>query len=90
MAEARAAIESSLAAEDVEKAEKARKTADESLEPGAEFADLRTRVVEVRRAVEGPRGSRADEAIAASREEFTRVPRTPSSGLSSSRHRIRV
>jgi hypothetical protein len=74
LAEARAAIESSLAAEDVERAEKALKAADDSVEPGAEFADLRTRVVEVRRAVRAREDKRADEVIAAAREEFTATP----------------
>ncbi len=74
LAQARAAIESSLAAEDVEKAEKALKAADESIEPGAEFLDLRTRLVEVRRAVRAREDKRADEVIAAAREEFTRAP----------------
>ena len=74
LAQARAAIESSLAAEDVEKAEKALKAADESIEPGAEFLDLRTRVVEVRRAVRAREDKRADEVIAAARDEFTRAP----------------
>ena len=74
LAQARAAIESSLAAEDFEKAEKALKAADESLEPGAEFFDLRTRVVEVRRAVRAREDKRADEVILAARDEFTRAP----------------
>ena len=74
LAEARAAIESSLAGEDVEKAEKALKAADESIEPGAEFLDLRTRLVEVRRAVRAREDKRADEVIAAARDEFTRAP----------------
>ena len=74
LALARSAIESSLDAEDVDKAEKQLKAADDSIEPGAEFADLRTRVVEVRRSVRAREDLRADEAIAAARDEFTRAP----------------
>ena len=74
LAQARAAIESSLSAGEVDKAEKALKAADDTIEPGAAFADLRARLVEVRRAVRVREDTRADEAIAAAREEFTRAP----------------
>ena len=74
LAQAREAIESSLAAEDVDKAEKQLKAADQSIEPGAEFADLRSRLVEVRRTVRAREDKRADEVIALAREEFTAAP----------------
>jgi hypothetical protein len=74
LGQARAEIESSLSAEDVDKAEKQLKAADDSIEPGAEFADLRSRLVEVRRAVRAREDRRADEVIAAAREEFTSAP----------------
>ena len=74
LAQARAAIEASLAAENVDKAERELKAADDSIEPGAEFGDLRLRLAEVRRAVRAREDKRADEVIAAAREEFTSAP----------------
>lgn len=73
LALARSAIESSLAAADADEAERQLKAAD-SLAPGAELADLRARVVELRRAARAREDKRVDEVIAAARDEFTRSP----------------
>ncbi len=49
LARSRMAIENSLASGDVDNAEQELRRADESFNPGAEFADLRARVLELRR-----------------------------------------
>ena len=49
LARSRMAIENSLASGDVDNAEQELRRADESFDPGAEFADLRARVLELRR-----------------------------------------
>jgi hypothetical protein len=70
----RKAIEHSMASGDVNTAEIELKRADESFDPGAEFADLRMHVLEMRHESELRQDRLADEAIEQARREFPKTP----------------
>jgi hypothetical protein len=70
----RKAIEHSMASGDLDNAEKELKRADESYDPGAEFADLRTHLLELRRQAELRQDRLADEIIEHARREFSNTP----------------
>jgi hypothetical protein len=70
----RKAIEHSMASGDLDNAEKELKRADESYDPGAEFADLRTHLLELRRQAELRHDHLADQVIEQARREFSKTP----------------
>jgi hypothetical protein len=70
----RKAIEHSMASGDLDNAEKELQRADESYDPGAEFADLRTHLLELRRQAELRQDRLADEVIEQARREFSKTP----------------
>jgi tetratricopeptide (TPR) repeat protein len=74
LSRSRTAIEHSMASGDLDNAEKELKRAEESYDPGAEFADLRTHVLELRRDAELRQDRLADEAIEQARREFSKTP----------------
>lgn len=74
IAEARKTIDASLAADDLEQAEKDLKAVDDAYPQSLELADLRGRVAELRRRMRLREDKRADDTIADARQEFTRSP----------------
>jgi CHAT domain len=70
----RMAIEHSIAAGDLDHAEEELRRADESYDPGGQFADLRTHVVELRREAELRQDRLADQVIEQARQEFSTTP----------------
>ncbi|HEU4927494.1 MAG TPA: CHAT domain-containing protein [Vicinamibacterales bacterium] len=74
LTQSRKAIEHSMASGDLDNAERELQRADESYDPGAEFADLRAHVLELRRDGELCQDRLADEVIEQARREFTKTP----------------
>jgi CHAT domain-containing protein len=74
LTQSRKAIEHSMASGDLDNAERELQRADESYDPGAEFADLRAHVLELRRDAEFRQDQLADEVIEQARREFTKTP----------------
>jgi tetratricopeptide (TPR) repeat protein len=70
----RGAIESSMAAGDLDIAEEELKRADESYDASAEFADLRAHVMELRRDAVLRQDHRADQVIEQARQQFSKTP----------------
>jgi CHAT domain len=70
----RMAIEHSIAEGELDHAEEELRRADESYDPGAQFADLRTHVLELRREAELRRDRLADQVIEQARQEFSKAP----------------
>ena len=70
----RRAIENSMASGDLDHAEEELKRIDESYDAGAEFADLRAHVLDLRHQVEQRQDQLADDAIAQARLEFAETP----------------
>jgi hypothetical protein len=70
----RGSIERAIAAGDLDSAERELERADQAHDPGPDFADLRTRVAELRREEERRQERLADEAIERARREFAGNP----------------
>ena len=70
----RRAIESSIAAGNLDTAEEELKRADESYDPGAEFADLRDHMLQLRRDAELRQDRLADEVIEQARQQCSKSP----------------
>ena len=70
----RLAIENSMASGDLDHAEEELKRIDESYDAGAEFADLRAHVLDLRHQIELRQDRLADEVIAQARQEFAETP----------------
>jgi hypothetical protein len=74
LTQSRKAIEHSMASGDLDNAERELQRADESYDPGAEFADLRAHVLDLRRDAELRQDRLADDVIEQARREFTKTP----------------